>query len=131
MATPPFLNLNPEDIPKESADWMAPIIDALNQFAKQVQYCFNKQLSFADNFRATVKTVTTGQFPFNFAHELQTPPVGIIIVAAKDTTNPLQVVPFAPSGLGYSFNGNNVVVDSIGGAVDKHTYSITFIVIGQ
>jgi len=131
MATPPFLNLNPEDIPQDSAEWMTPIIDALNQFAKQVQYCFNKQLSFADNFRATVKSVGVGQFPFSFAHDITTTPVGVIIIGAQDTTIPAQPVPFAPSGLAYSFNGKNVVVDSIVGAVAKHTYNVTFLVIGQ
>lgn len=131
MATPPFLNLNPEDIPKGEAEWMTPIIDAINQFAKQVQYCLNKQLSFADNFRATAKAIGVTRIPFSFAHDLTGTPLGVVIIAATDTTNIQNVVPFAPSGLGYHFNGSKVVVDSIGGTVAKHTYNITFLVIGQ
>lgn len=131
MAQPPFLNLNPEDIPEKEAEWMAPIIDSINQFAKQVQYCLNRQLTFKENLKAYWKTVQIDAFPFKFASEGEWKPDGIIIAAAQDITNAAKPEPFAAAGLAYSFDGKSVVINAIGGTVAKHKYSVTFLVIGQ
>jgi hypothetical protein len=131
MAQPPFLNLNPEDIPKESAEWMSPIIDALNQFAKQVQYGFNKQLSVSDNLKAHWKTVKIQKVPYKFVNDVPYKPMGIFIAACTDVTNPVDPKPFAASGLAYSFSGNDIVIDAIGGANPQHAYNVTFLLIGQ
>jgi hypothetical protein len=131
MATPPFLNLNPEDIPQEAAEWMTPLIDAINQFAKQVQYCFNRELTFADNFKAYWKTVDIRKFPYKFANTVNFKPMGIFIASAYDITNPTNPKPFAAAGLAYSFGGSDVLIDSIGGTVTDGVYRVTFLVIGN
>ena len=131
MAAPPFLNLNPESVPKEAAAWMLPIIDSINQFAKQVQYCFNKQLAFDENLKAFWKDTEIRQFPFSFPNELDAKPKAVIIANITDITTPQNPVPFEASGLAHSFQGSSVVIESIGGVVPNGVYKVTFLVIGK
>ncbi len=99
MGRAPSLVLKREDYEEVEGDWIDKLIRNLNLFTKQTTACLTRGLTFGENGNAFLKEMeipgdVSANKPVKFQNSLpaKTPPVGIVVISAKDGNgNPVSV----------------------------------------
>jgi hypothetical protein len=76
---PPLRRITSEDF-KEQAEWIEPLISAINDYFEKSTSALNRSLTINDNFAGEIRTVDVdGQFPIRLAWTLSARPLAVLI----------------------------------------------------
>lgn len=121
-ALPPLKRVTTEDFPEQKG-WIAKLLQPLNSFFDSVYNALNKNLTFADNFKAMVKTVTVDntQATFSPIHVASTigRPAGLWVVGLVDKAGQPATVRGAVS-VDWTYVNGTISINRVGGL---RTYS--------
>lgn len=125
-----------QDFTKEDQELIEQLGSNINDGFNSLYSVLNKRTSFADNIACTVKQLVvtvdasgdllqTVQFAVDV---LNTPIIGLMVVEAKNLTNP-GTYPTSAPWASFIQNGNNIVISNIKGLQANQQYRIRIIAI--
>ena len=134
MAIPPeVVQINPDDVDKKQRATIEYLAGVLNNYILQSTNGLNRQLTFGDNFRGEVKSITvTGGSPITFRFEGTGTPRGLILTSYRNTTNATEKLA-VPVGIPqWSFDGKrSITVQAIPNLTTDNKYVVTFVILGE
>jgi len=134
MAVPPeVVQLNPDDVEKDDKKVVEYMAGILNNFLLQSTNNMNKQLTFGENFRGEVKSISVkGGEDITFKYSGEGTPRGLILSSYRNTSNESEVLA-NPVGIPqWSFDGKgSITVRSIPNLTASNDYLVTFIILGE
>jgi hypothetical protein len=133
MKIQPATLLKAEDFPAlmtASKGEVEKLFRALNVAISSIVLALTRNLTAADNLSAAVTTQTFKALPVKFKHGLASKPSGVLVLAAYDATAKTQV-PVSLSSPGWSLDGDQIVISSLGTLSAGVTYAATFVVLGS
>jgi hypothetical protein len=128
-----------EQLPSAVQQWADILLIPINNFISQVTYALTNELTFTDNFLATLQqsNITTAQFPYTFTHGLNVQPMIVFIGQIQEAVNGIAVqtptiltTPAIPQWIVGS-NGNSITILNITGLDSTKSYNVTFVVIAK
>lgn len=128
-----------EQLPPDVQKWIDVLLIPINNFISQATYALTNQLTFTDNFLATIKQVTiaTTDLPYTFNHGLTVQPtimfIGQIQEAVNGTPvgNPTILTTPAIAQWVLGSNGTSIQILNVTGLTTGKSYNITFVVIAR
>jgi hypothetical protein len=130
MASIPEINEFPlEGMEDEQASALRPAADVYNTFNEQVSTALNRNLTFSENFRADVRTLSMkpSDKP-TFAISIPKP-IGLWLINIRNTNNSSHVFSAAPF-VDWVWNGRDgIQIKSVAGLSGADTYELTLLVI--
>lgn len=119
-----------EQMPSDVQKWIDTLLFPLNNTISQLSNALANQLTITDNMQGSIRsfTLTSSQFPFTFAHGLNTQPKILYIGQINDTSATpaiFTVAPYAQWTVGST--ANTVIIQTITGLDPTKTYNVTFV----
>lgn len=134
MAIPPeVVQINPDDVAKDEKKVVEYLAGILNNFLLESTNSLNKQLTFGDNFRGEVRSLTVvGGEDITFKYNGSGVPRGLILSSYRNLTNESEVLT-NPVGIPqWIYDGrNSITVRAIPNLTVGNNYLITFIILGE
>ena len=120
----------PEDFKKEYQDMVSKIADSFNTYVEQLNEILNKNLTFGENFRGELKTVTVvGGEALKFRYNNTAKPIGLWVVDYSNLTNADEVLPDAVQAQ-WTYDGKgNITIDNVTAILALQTYTLTIMII--
>ena len=128
-----------EQLPPDVQKWIDVLLIPINNFISQATYALTNQLTFTDNFLATIKqvTISTTDFPYTFNHGLTVQPMIMFIGQIQESVNgtavatPTILTTPAIAQWVLGSNGTSIQVLNITGLTAGKNYNVTFVVIAE
>ena len=119
---------------KDAPAWLSKLVYSLNLFLDSIYTALNKNLTFVDNVRAQIisMSVLAGAAAINCTTYFATtmPAVrGVLILSAIQQGNTYTPLTAAPTVASWRVSAGTIFIDSITGLTSGQTYTITFLVI--
>jgi hypothetical protein len=128
-SVPEKSEISMEGLDADSVTTLTPVADVYNTFNEQVVTALNKNLTFSENFRAEIKTLSVklSSTP-SFATSVSRP-VGIWVINCQNSTQPTASLPGAPY-VRWEWDGSSSInVKQIVGLNSSDTYQLTLLII--
>jgi hypothetical protein len=120
----------PEDFEKKNQDMVAKIADPINTYIEQLNEILNKNLTFAENFRGELKTVTVvGGVPLKFKYNNTAKPIGMWVLDYSNLTDPTEVLTAAVQAQWTPDGKGNITIDNVTAITATETYTLTIMII--
>lgn len=121
---------------QELGDWedSKPIIaDVFNKFVDRMYTALNKDLTFGDNFDATIKELDFkfAELPLSFQSGTKRRPRGLVLLKIEDITTGDHVVLTSLSVPDWTEEDGQVTLNYINGLEDGPLYKARFLIIGE
>lgn len=128
-SVPELAEISMEGLSPEQVETLNPVADVYNSFNEQVVTALNKNLTFSENFRAEIKTVSMRTTDRPTVATSITQPRGLWVIGFKNTTNPSTMPTQAPY-LDWAWDGRSAInIKQILGITGNDTYEVTFLII--
>ena len=127
---PQITKLSREDF-RGAPAWFDGLANIINLFMSTIYYALQGQLTFTENIRAVVRTITVTASTTSTATTTSIPlpvwkPTGVFIVQCLDSTSePLYAAP----GVSWKIGQGKIDITAFHGLTSGHKYTITLIVI--
>lgn len=123
----------PEDFEKKYQDLVSQLANPLNTYIEQLNEILNKNLTFGDNFRGELKTVTVvAGTPLKFKYNNTAKPVGLWVVNYSNLDDPDEELDDAVQAQ-WTFDGKgNITIDKVTALTllpQPLTYTLTIMII--
>lgn len=119
-----------EDFEKKYQELVSKLAEPVNTYIEQLNEILNKNLTFGDNFRGELKTITmVAGTPLKFKYNNTAKPIGLWVVNYSNLGNSTEELGAAVQAQ-WTYDGKgNITVDKITAAVGGDTYSLTLMII--
>lgn len=124
--------INPEAFPKDQQELVSKLAGPINQYAELLNEVLNQNLTFGDNFKGEVKTLTfaagetTKKFRFT-----KGVPIGLWVINQRNLTSPATLNTNVVQAQWEWDGKNNIEIKSILGLSASYKYDITFIIVAR
>lgn len=131
---PPYRRIGLEDI-KGAPSWVEGFIAILNNFMETVYGALNRNLTFAENFRAEYKTfnltagATADLNKFRFTTSLKLKPTGVLPLSVTELGGNYVVLANPFSIPSWRWESGQIVIESITGLTSGEQYAVSVLVI--
>jgi len=125
-------NIRLEDVPDKHRSWFGKIVTSLNRFMSSVVNVLNKNVTFQENMKAFIKTVTfdntAAGIPFSFANELGVKPQAVIKQQIEDLTSNFSAG-YTAVDVNWEYTAEGKIkIKAITGLTASNKYRITLLV---
>ncbi len=119
-----------EEFKEDDQELASKIAAPFNSYTEQLNEILNQNLTFADNMRGVVKTMTlVGGEELKFKYGRDDKPIGMWLVSARNLSSPGTTLSAAPF-LEWEYDGKgNITIKSTPGLTTDESYQVTFIII--
>ncbi len=133
---PNFRRIFKQDYEEEFHSLVDRLSVSLNIGLESLYSALNNRLTFADNFLATVRTVSVEvnssgipKVTTSFTTDTTTPLSGLLVIKSTNSTNPT-TYPTGGINITYTQNNNQVLINHIAGLPADNSFQLTIVALG-
>lgn len=132
MSVPPeLIQLTPEGYDKKDVETIKKLAGTLNPLLQQINQALSKSLTFSENFKGQVRTVTTtGGQPITLKYEGTGLPTGLILTSISPTSGSAAIADTIGVPQWYRSSPTEVTIHPIKGLATGVKYNISVVILG-
>ncbi len=127
MRLPQISRIITEDLPAEVKDWVAKIVDPINNFMLTIKNGLNKGITVNENLSGSIKSFQLSGGTLTFSYGSSRPPQ-IVVLGSWTNLSDSSWTPTSGIGLKWSYT-NEVITCTFYGMDATDKYSVTLIIL--